>query len=1184
MGSSVFISALTILRSVTGKLATKRFSRYPDGKIGKSDYDREKWFSAEVVTIAGLEDLARVLTDLQKDNSAFVIRGGPLPTANRNRLTRRIHDRPDEPAPFRASDRAWIMVDVDGIEAPADIDATEDPDKAATYLIAQLPQEFKGVDCFWQWSSSQGFKGRKLSCHLWFWLDRPIADKDLKRWAKAYNAAVGRKVIDDAVFTPVQPHYIADPIFENGAVNPLRRRTGILSGNHRAVALVLPPPEERAAPRIAAQRQRDVQESSREYASTNKEYIPTGVGWKVHVDAIGTPAAGYRAPINAAVGSFFGTYGADADPGPVKASIRAAISQRPQDREIGQLARYASDAYLDPIILWVRQRESEKAAENNVGPDVPPHYPSVPVSREDGIRKLGEALDSWAAKATTQITARRELTRQRAGTHKRLESEIDDPAALMKDKAKSSRKIRRKIKAKFGTEALGPGARLQVKVAAGAGKSHQTAKHVAAMGAIAVVHVYQPTLAMAEQFAELVPNAVVVRGRLAPDMCKLPELVEAVARTGLPIQPNVCDDGKGRRCQFFDNCRYQKQRAELMHADAGIFVMSHEYLTSRPPVAAPNVVVVDESHWQKLVGCAEFGPSLLTGTLPGERVREALARRATLMARRTLSQIKAALVSGNPILEALRARGVNPSRLEKLDSYLQTVQRTEAVSTCPGGDPEVSIRALRDRKESEVWKLQRLVTALSREIDIDRPHANAVQVITKAVTVDGRRESQERIIVNYLKPLLIRDDVPVLLLDASADLEINRRIWGEGLAEISVDIERNAEIVQVRSKTYSRQSITGLGTDDQPVNATATADSERLRKEVAAFIGSLPGRVGLFCSKRVEALLKPMVPADVTSGHFGDLRGRNDFEKCDAAVVIGREQPSTGDVEALARSIFATDLVPISSTLQYLKERRGRRMQDGTVEQEKVDVHPDPRCQAILEQIREREIEQAIDRLRLIHNNESKRIYLLTDIVCDLTVRRTIRHANLMRADDRIEQLAAGGVVPLSHKELARCFPKLWPTAEKARWWLQGGQAKGCAISNRDTIWDHTPFPPRLRSIPWVAEGSALIVSYRRSGQRGSNSRALVRTGLPDLASAMESIVGPCDSWAKTIDQRQRTTSIVERDLSDPSILRTPSAISVELRIDVNLSLDGHKAAAFFSQLASIVAQDTFGTAGAQIR
>ncbi len=50
-----------------------------------------------------------------------------------------------------------------------------------------------------------------------------------------------------------------------------------------------------------------------------------------------------------------------------------------------------------------------------------------------------------------------------------------------------------------------------------------------------------------------------------------------------------------------------------------------------------------------------------------------------------------------------------------------------------------------------------------------------------------------------------------------------------------------------------------------------------------------------------------------------------------------------------------------------------------------VDVHPDPYCQMVLEQIRERESEQAIDRLRLVRQ-DGKRVIILSNVVLDLDV------------------------------------------------------------------------------------------------------------------------------------------------------------------------------------------------------
>ena len=54
-------------------------------------------------------------------------------------------------------------------------------------------------------------------------------------------------------------------------------------------------------------------------------------------------------------------------------------------------------------------------------------------------------------------------------------------------------------------------------------------------------------------------------------------------------------------------------------------------------------------------------------------------------------------------------------------------------------------------------------------------------------------------------------------------------------------------------------------------------------------------------------------------------------------------------------------------------------MRDGSSVAGKVLVHPDPRVQAVIEQVRERETAQAIDRLRLIHRTVPARVIVLSN-------------------------------------------------------------------------------------------------------------------------------------------------------------------------------------------------------------
>ena len=61
-------------------------------------------------------------------------------------------------------------------------------------------------------------------------------------------------------------------------------------------------------------------------------------------------------------------------------------------------------------------------------------------------------------------------------------------------------------------------------------------------------------------------------------------------------------------------------------------------------------------------------------------------------------------------------------------------------------------------------------------------------------------------------------------------------------------------------------------------------------------------------------------------------------------------------------------------------------MRDGSTQSVKVKVHPDRRVQAVVEQAREAEMLQAIDRLRLIHSPRKKIVCILCNIPLDIPV------------------------------------------------------------------------------------------------------------------------------------------------------------------------------------------------------
>ena len=233
--ADVFGDQLTVLTSVNKTHAGKQFRFNPKtGLITNRSYSAGKYFSVEIVGVDGIAALATTLEAVAARKTAFVIRCEPLPGADHKKTRRTINPDPKtgEAAGFTAAARRWMLIDGDGLPCPAVIDPRVEPEAAVEHMLGLLPPECWDATCWWQLSAQQSVKpdDDSLRLHLWFWLDRPVDDASLKRWAISANmAANGIKVIDPALFNPVQIHYCAPPLFD-GIKDPLVRRSGLRQG------------------------------------------------------------------------------------------------------------------------------------------------------------------------------------------------------------------------------------------------------------------------------------------------------------------------------------------------------------------------------------------------------------------------------------------------------------------------------------------------------------------------------------------------------------------------------------------------------------------------------------------------------------------------------------------------------------------------------------------------------------------------------------------------------------------------------------------------------------------------------------------------------------------------------------------------------------------------------------------
>jgi hypothetical protein len=295
------------------------------------------------------------------------------------------------------------MIDIDKIPAPPGVEPDSDPDFAIDHVLAMLPPEFADATCWWQWSSSQGIvTGPKkdegppptLSVHLWFWLDRPIADAELERWARHTNRVAGLKLIDTQLFNAIQPHYTAAPIFDDDLVDPLPRRSGLRRGCDDRVAIVLP---ERDAPRSSSWSDRRSSAGTRGPAprSGGGLNLPISFGFDDALGQIGDGPGldGFHQPIKRAIASYIATHYPEINLEWLKRQLRDAIAGAPvgTDRAGSDLVRYASDHYLDSIIQWVLAQEESKKAQAERA-HAQPFYPEEGADADMAAAQLEAAI------------------------------------------------------------------------------------------------------------------------------------------------------------------------------------------------------------------------------------------------------------------------------------------------------------------------------------------------------------------------------------------------------------------------------------------------------------------------------------------------------------------------------------------------------------------------------------------------------------------------------------------------------------------------------------------------------------------------------------------------------------------------------------------------------------------------
>jgi hypothetical protein len=552
----------------------------------------------------------------------------------------------------------------------------------------------------------------------------------------------------------------------------------------------------------------------------------------------------------------------------------------------------------------------------------------------------------------------------------------------------------------------------------------------------------------------------ILTGRNAEN-CKRWEIVQAGFKKGFS-QASFCrqefPDGSEVLCPFFEKCRttpeqYQYTQEEIQKAPNAIVMHSHLAIPWLRALALKTRtrMWMDENPTQVFKYRQELDAAKID--LVNEQDFAILERRCaegTLKRQRWTRKIFTSLANLSAVLLGVLATSTQGLTLDHLADWSPQEIRDmadarELIETWRRGklDPSLDDATLKTQlaKRKPVPRLAGLLYRLADELEARK---------TGPVYSLERDPESGKIISRGRIPT---DDLPpnLMITDATFSPEILQAVFpGHELEHIKLDVPRNALIAQVKDRTFSRnwlikekhlpEVVTWLEQLAQHYKDLVVITTKRIRCAITQEKNK--GGLPVYCETHGFKV-----------AHYGAIRGSNAFKDCDALVILGREQPPPEDIEEIAKAFWYDAKKPLHLAAKragggqvYNTVVRAYDMADGTIARGEVEVHPDPRCQAVLSEARENEMIQAIDRARLIWNPDRKHIYILCSIpLPGVKIDHLVSWDNL-RGTGRLHQALASQVargkkcLPLFPEWLTEHFPGLWKDHKAAKNWADRDQ------------------------------------------------------------------------------------------------------------------------------------------------
>lgn len=487
-------------------------------------------------------------------------------------------------------------------------------------------------------------------------------------------------------------------------------------------------------------------------------------------------------------------------------------------------------------------------------------------------------------------------------------------------------------------------------------------------------------------------EATHVRGMLSSG-CKRIEEVTNMASVGL--SPRSLCGTQENPCPFYASCEYIKTRRDIKTNNAKpVVVIPLEYLRSGgiPEELNPVLVIGDESPISKL---------LVEKSIPISELGSLWISGKTNKSHRRLQELS------KEIIASLNSE-------EDVVSYL-TKNKTEDEVLSLISDVEQIIRYRTEAKKE--W----LTNATSRRKNSFAGRLNYLEIIEAegliwksilALLQSRGAKRQPCVLHMFEHEKIKRIDIslrinfpyscPVIVLDAGADEVIYKKTFADSHAVKlyrTQSSESSLRRFAIIGESFSRTSLTH-GTEHEVKNGKYTRNTakeaadrrERLSKLIESILAIEEDRKILLVShSKVEELIKSgeIAPGVLDRGnielaHYGNTKGRNDFQDFDTVIIVGKLELSDESIRRLTRCLLtraeARNLYP--PTENRLRIKRPLEKEDGRTAYMDTYVFPNDDMTRIQQMHRESEIIQAEGRLRSVRRaGLDLRSYIISDAI-----------------------------------------------------------------------------------------------------------------------------------------------------------------------------------------------------------